>query len=319
MAKKEVLIPNCLIERLNDEMGFFFVAQKLLYKGRTKYQDIEFYEVKNYGKVLRLDSILQTSEKDEFLYHEPLIHIAGMSVRGPKKALVIGGGDGGSIEELLKYPTLEKLIMVDLDQEVVELCKKYIPSISKGAFDSPKLELRFEDGIEYVKNTQEEFDQIVLDLTDPLGPSLKLYTKEFYSYIKRILKPEGMLSLHIESPISRPESFSRLYWTLKSVFAETHVFLNYVPLYGTLWGFAVASQKNSPWNITKEEIAENLKKWNISSLKYYTPDTHFALLTIPPYIQEFLSTPKEPYTEKNISISAETKNPEFRLYEVKEE
>ena len=300
-------LDNYLIESLNQNMGFYFKAKKSLESIETPYQNLEIYETSEYGRILRLDGIFQTSDRDEFLYHEPLIHVPTITMGAPRTALVIGGGDGGSIEELLKYACLEKVVMVELDEIVVQKSKEYFPYISKGAFGSDKLELRIEDGMNYVSKTKESFDQIVLDLTDAFGPSLNLYTKEFYESLKSILSKKGILSLHMESPIVAEKIFKRIYATLSSVFKFVRVMLNYVPLYGSLWGFAVVSDYHDPLELTQEEIAKRISKHNLHDLKFYDAKTHRALLVLPHYIKDILGRPAEIITSKN-KVSVEQEN-----------
>jgi len=281
------------VETLNKNFGYYIKVNEVLFSKKTKYQDLEILQTEAFGKMLRLDKVFQTSEKEEYLYHEPLVHVPGVTMNGPKKALVIGGGDGGAIEEFLKYNTLEKVYMVELDGEVVEACKKYIPNICKGAFESSKVDLRIEDGIRFIQKTNETFDQVMLDLTDPFGPSVALYTKEFYKEINKHLFAGGALSLHIESPISRPEVFGRLYRTLKSVFNNVSVMLNYVPLYGTLWAYAVASQELDVNEISKLEVDQRIKSLGLKDLQFYNGDTHLGLLSLPNYVRDILAQDHE--------------------------
>ena len=296
-----------LVEPLNQNMGFYFRATKLLESIETPYQHLEIYEVPEYGRVLRLDGIFQTSDQDEFLYHEPLIHAPAISMDAPSTALVIGGGDGGSIEELLKYPSLERVVMVELDELVVQRSKEYLPNISKGAFDSDRLELRFENGIDYVLYANESFDQIVLDLTDAFGPSSELYTKKFYESVKNILSKKGILSLHIESPVTTKEVFKRVYATLVSTFKYTRIMLNYVPLYGSLWGFALASEYHDPIQLKQEEIQRRIFKHGLNDLRFYNAETHAALFSLPNYIKDMIQDPVPTITRKD-QISVEQKN-----------
>lgn len=293
---------NYKVETLNNEMGYYFHFDKILYDGKTPYQKIQVLESARFGKVLRLDNIFQTSEWDEFLYHEPLVHGAAISHGNIKNALVIGGGDGGAIKEFLKYKSLESVTMIELDKEVVEVSKKYIPSISDGSFDSPRLTLLFEDGIQFIKNTKKKFDVIMLDLTDPFGPSVELYTKEFYSALADHLTEDGLISLHIESPVSRPKIFSRLYHTLKSVFSIVRPMTNYVPMYGTLWGYALASNSVDPLLLKDETISNRLKENSIDDLRFYNPSTHSALLSLPNYINELLETPEKPISSGEVLL-----------------
>lgn len=285
---------DLLVETLNPDMGYFFRTSKKLYETRTKFQDLEIHELPRHGRMLRLDGVFQTSDRDEFLYHEPLAHVGGISIDGPKKALVIGGGDGGAAEEFLKYKTIEKVVMVELDGGVVDACKEHIPGICGDAFNNPKLELLIEDGIKYVFETKETFDQVLLDLTDPFGPSIELYTHEFYAQISKILTDKGILSLHIESPITRPELFSKLYWTLKSVFPIVKPMTNYVPLYGTLWGFALASKTQDPTAVDKKTILDRLGKHDLGKLQFYNEDTHHSLFALPNYVREMIKDEQKP-------------------------
>jgi len=304
-------LTNHLVESLNHNSGFYFKISKTIKKIQTKYQLLEILEIKDYGRVLRLDRIFQTSYRDEFLYHEPMVHVAAITINGPKTALVIGGGDGGSIEEILKYSSVKKIVMVELDEMVVEMSKKYLPQISNGAFESDKLELRFEDGLQYIKKCiqqNQKFDQIVLDLTDAFGPSASLYTQEFYQSINNILNKNGALSLHIESPIARPEVFSKLYHTLKSVFHNVIPMLNYIPMYGTLWGFAICSQNLDVKSMTSKTIKKRIKKFSLKNMQYYNENTHFSLLNLPNFIQDLLKESQSPYKANDIILEEELLN-----------
>lgn len=307
--------PQFLVEILNSDMGYYFRSSNLLYEGKSRFQDVEVHEFPGYGKVLRLDNIFQTSDWDEFLYHEPLAHVAGISMAGPRKALVIGGGDGGMIEELIKYNTLEKVVMVELDEKVVEVSKRYLPSISNGAFDSPKTQLLIEDGIAYIENSREKFDLIILDLTDPIGPSVMLYTKEFYQSVANILSEKGALTLHVESPISRPKIYSRLLCTLKSVFQHVTPMLNYVPMYGTLWGYAIASNSLEPTKISKDEIEERISEYGLSDLRFYNSDTHHALLALPNYVRDLLKEKQPPFSKEQPIHIEQSEKKRYALFE----
>jgi spermidine synthase len=293
-------LKDMLIETLTDNMGYFFRASEMLFEKQTPFQDLAVYEFPSWGRVLRLDGVFQTSDKDEFLYHEPLAHIPGLCMNGPKKALVIGGGDGGAIEEILKYPTVKEVVMVELDRDVVDTSKKYLPAISKGAFDNPKTKLLIEDGVAYIQNCKEKFDLVILDLTDPFGPSVSLYTQEFYNSVNNILSENGAFTLHIESPISRPTLFQGIYQTLKSVFRFVTPMLNYVPMYGTLWAYAMASQVHNPLALDKNLIKDRLKAFELPDLQFINENTYFGILSMPNYVQDLLNERKEPYAGENL-------------------
>lgn len=295
-SSKLAPLGDVFVETLNPEMGYYFKAAEKLYETETEYQTLEVFEFKHYGRVLRLDGVFQTSYRDEYLYHEPLVHVPGLAIDGPKTALVIGGGDGGAAEEFLKYASIEKVTMVELDQGVVEASEKYLPEISKGAFKDSRLDLRFEDGIEYIRNTGEKFDQVMLDLTDPFGPSVALYTQEFYHSISEILTPNGLLSLHIESPVSRPSVFAGIYRTLESVFRHVTPMFNYVPMYGALWGFAVASNAVNVRLITEPDLETRFEKHDLPDLNFLNADTYKAIMAVPGYIAKILDHEGPVYT-----------------------
>ena len=287
------------VELLNGNSGYFFKTNQLIFQTKTKYQNLEIYNTEDYGKILCLDNTFQTSDFDEFLYHEPLIHIPHIALKNPKSVLIIGGGDGGAIKQVLKYKSIENITVVELDEDVVKYSIQYLPQISDGAFNSNKVNLIIGDGKKYIESTNQKFDCIILDLTDPFGPSASLYTSEFFTKIKQNLNHNGILSLHIQSPITRPLILQRIYSTLKSVFTHVNTIFNYIPLYGTLWGFGIASNTINIDTITSNDIKNILNQHNINDLKFYNEKTHFALTAIPNYIQNILNQSQEIITELN--------------------
>ena len=174
------LAPGVMTEYLTDEWGFFIRSSRRYERFRSPYQAIEVHETEPFGKLFRLDGHFMTSEQDEFFYHENLVHLPGITHPAPERALIVGGGDGGSAEELLKYPSMKKVTLAEIDMAVVDIARKYLADVHKGSLDDPRLDLRIGDGFAYLRETPETFDLIVLDLTDPGGPSLELYTPEFY-------------------------------------------------------------------------------------------------------------------------------------------
>ena len=162
-----------------------------------------------FGRLFRLDGHFMTSERDEFFYHEMLVHMPGIAHPAPERALIVGGGDGGSAEELLKYPSIRSVKLCEIDLAVVDISRKHLASVHKGAFDDPRLDLCIGDGFAFVRETTEQFDLIVLDLTDPGGPSTRLYTPEFYRACAARLRPMGAMTLHIASPVAHPRARPR--------------------------------------------------------------------------------------------------------------
>ena len=199
-----------LAERLSADFGFYLSDRRLLDQRQSAWQHIEVFENPQFGRVMRIDGCFMTSERDEFFYHEPMVHLPAIAHPGVRRALVVGGGDGGAAEELLKLPGMERVVLAELDSEVIAMAREWLGAIHRGAFDDPRLELRLGDARAFIGQTEERFDQIILDLTDPFGPAVELYTVEFYAACRRILNPGGVVSLHLGSPIHLQESMRRI-------------------------------------------------------------------------------------------------------------
>ena len=286
------------LESLNDGMGFWIRSKERLAHAKSPFQDIEVLET-DFGRTLRIDDYFMTSDKDEFFYHENMIHPAGITHYAPNRALIIGGGDGGAAEEYLKYPSIEEVVMVEIDAVVVDFCKEHLPDVHRGAFDDPRLKVVIADGKKYVEECQDQFDLMMLDLTDPFGPAEALYRVDFLRHCRRILGPEGVLSMHLGSPVTRPNVFHRVYSSLKSVFGIVRPYLVYVPLYGAIWGMATASDKTDPLAFNSENIEERLKTRRISHLQYYNGDTHQGVFGLPNYVRDILGRSLRPITEQD--------------------
>jgi spermidine synthase len=278
-----------LDEWLNDATGYFFTSSKLLHKCKSPYQEMEVYDTPFLGRLLRIDECFMVSEKDEFFYHEALVHVAAMSHPAPKRALVIGGGDGGSSEEALKHPTLQRLTLVELDQVVIDVSKQFLQEVHRGVFDDPRLELRVADGLKYIAETTEKFDLIVLDLTDPFGPSQLLYSQTFYNQCRLALAPGGALTLHVESPITRPQLYARVVKTLESVFKVVRPYSLHIPIYGTYWGMASASDTLDPLTLSAAEIDARIAARKIAHLQFYNGEMHRAMFAMPNYQKNLLA------------------------------
>lgn len=283
-----------LLEQVNADFGFFLRAREPLLDTHTRLQKIEVFDTPMFGRVLRLDGVFQTSECDEFFYHENLCHIGAISHDHPRSALVIGGGDGGAAEELLKHRTIRRVVLAELDEGVVEAAKRHLEGIHRGAFDDPRLVVRIGDGKTFVERGEEQFDQIVIDLTDAFGPSAALYTREFYSACRRAVGEAGLICLHCESPVAHPQTFNRIVKTLESVFRIVRPALVYVPIYGTLWGMACASDSIDPLSLSEAEVDRRIMERGLSRLQYYNGAMHRAGLALPNFVRELLARPAEP-------------------------
>ena len=282
------------VEQLSPDFGFYLRTTGLLAERRSADQHIEIVQTPLFGRAMRIDDCFMTSERDEFFYHEPMTHLPAITQGGPRQALIIGGGDGGSAHNLLRYPSIERVVLAELDSEVIEMAREWLPAVHRGAFDDPRLQVRLGDGRAYLENCDERFDQIVLDLTDPFGPAVALYTREFYRACQRALRPGGVVSLHIQSPIHRGDVMARIVASLRSVFGVVRPYLQYVPLYGTLWGMAMASDQVDPLALPASEVDARLARHGVQGLKLYSGAMHHALLTLPPFVQQLLAQPAEP-------------------------
>ena len=218
--------------------------EKVLYTGKTQYQAVQFVEMAGLGRCLILDGKIQSSELDEFIYHEALVHVSMLANANPKKVLIAGGGEGATTREVLAHPSVKKVVMVDLDGEVVSMCRKLLPSYHQGSFDDKRLELIHDDAWKYIEHTKEKFDVIVLDLPEPIdaGPAYKLSTVEFYKMVKSRLAKGGTVSLQSgASAWGNHLCFIAMIITLKQVFPIVRPYDAFIPSYGGTWGFAFAS------------------------------------------------------------------------------
>lgn len=288
LSKAQAESNSLLLEWSNPNTAYGTRSRRVLEELQSDYQRIDVHDTPQFGRLFRLDGRFMTSEKDEFIYHECMVHPAAMALAEPRTALVIGGGDGGSSEELLKHPSMQRVVMAELDDKVVEVAKRHFESINRGVFNDPRLEVRIGDGFQYVRETRDTFDLVVLDLTDPDTPAEQLYTEDFFRMCKRVLNPGGAITLHIGSPFYGPEQVRRLCRDLRAVFRQVHPMTAYVPLYGSLWAMAVASDSLDPTNIDAGTVERRLKERNIIDLNYYGPTVHAALFTLPVYIQRLV-------------------------------
>jgi spermidine synthase len=277
-------------ERAENTAHSFRHTGKQLYKEQSEFQLVEVYDTYAWGKTLTLDRMVMTTERDEFIYHEMIAHVGMFSHPNPKRVLVIGGGDGGAIRELLRHEGLEKVVMVEIDDKVIEASKLHLPAIS-ASFDHPKLELIVGDGIEYVKNAdQASFDLVLVDSTDPVGPGEGLFTESFYRDVHRILRPGGIQVTQSESPHYAPELFREIYACYRQVFGNesVHCYLAHIPTYPTgMWSFSwsIKGQGHPFENIDRAKIDAFCRQHN---LRYYNSDIHRGAFCLPTFTREMV-------------------------------
>lgn len=278
--------PGLLTEYLTEDTGFFVRSTREFERFQSPFQAVEVHDTVPFGTLFRLDGHFMTSEKDEFFYHENLVHTAAIAHPAPEKALIVGGGDGGSAEELLKYTTMRAVTLVEIDLAVIDIARKYFDAVHRGALNDPRLTLKVEDGLAFVRSTAETFDLIVLDLTDPGGPSEPLYTADFYRACAARLNPTGALTLHIASPVAHPDRIRAGLSALRAAFAIVTPYLVSIPLYGGMWMMACASATLSPAYLTPLEVNRRIAQRKIGDLRYYNGDMHRAAFALPNFVRE---------------------------------
>ena len=276
-----------VMERLTDDAAFGLRAHNVQ-RTQTPFQTLEMMDTPSFGRVMRLDDCFMTSERDEFFYHECMAHPAAMAHPQPQQALIIGGGDGGLAEELLKHNTLQRVVLAELDEAVIEASKAQLHAVHRNVWDDARLQLQIGDGMAYVDSTHERFDLICMDLTDPDTPAGSLYSAAALQRMQRVLKPGGALVLHLGSPIFHPEQVRNLSATLRQTFAQVAFYGVYVPLYGAYWGMAVCSDTLQPASVSADTIAQRLVTRGVGDLQYYNADVHGALFALPNYYRQLL-------------------------------
>ncbi len=272
-------------EVFEDKSRFGLIVSRTLFHAKSEFQTIDIIETELFGKVLALDGVFQTSIKDEYYYHEMLIHPALTTTPQIKRVLVVGGGDGGSVREVLRYPEVERVTMVEIDSVVVDACKEHLPEIGR-AWRDPRLELLIQDGIEYVEKMEpESVDVIIVDGPDPVGPAVGLFKKAFYQDCCKRLTKHGVLAVQSESPHVMNQEFLQIVSELKSAFRRVHPYFGPVPIYpGSGWSYVYASNEQDPLRIIDQRI-EQIEK----DCRYYNRDIHRSAFALPNEIKQRLS------------------------------
>lgn len=272
---------------------------RILAHSQTPYQEMYIVETGAFGKGLVLDGKWQSCTVDEFIYHEALVHPALIAYPDPKRVLILGGGEGATIREVLRWKSIERVTMIDIDGEVVEACKQHLPEMHQNAFDDPRVELIIADALKVLDTTTETWDIIISDLSDPIesGPSFALFTKEYFTQLKRVLNPEGYLMVQAGS-ISPPEvrDHARLVNTLKAVFSNVASLSAPTPSYGRAWGFALCSESAIALQPDPTETDRLLQEKTTGGYRFLDGISLLGILQPPLYVRQAIATETMIYT-----------------------
>ncbi|WP_411681037.1 polyamine aminopropyltransferase [Clostridium thailandense] len=262
-----------------EDAAMTYKIKETLVTKKTQYQDLSILDTYAFGRMLVLDGIVQTTIRDEYVYHEMISHIPLFTHPNPKRVLVVGGGDGGAIREVLKHPSVEKAVLCEIDKDVVDECKKFLPEISC-ALGNSRCEVFIGDGIKYVHEHKNEFDIIIVDSTDPFGAAEGLFGGSFYKEIFECLTEDGIFIAQTETPFYLPDVVKRVYEDAKAVFPVTKLFMAGIPTYPSgFWSFTVGSKKHDPENVDLSNTID-------IETKYYTKKLHKACFVLPKFIKD---------------------------------
>ena len=277
-----------LIETVYPDLAVMLRIQQVLFSGKTQYQQVEVLESDLYGRSLVLDGKTQSTERDEHIYHQSLVHPAMLLHPQPASVFIGGGGEGGTLREVLLHRSVERVVMIDLDQEVVKLCREHLPNHHAGSFDDPRVELLHQDARAYLAEPGELYDVMVMDLVDPMegGPAYLLYTRQYYELARARLKPGGILVTQSGPAglLSHQECFTTINRTLSATFGNCVPCQVHVPAFQTLWGFNIAS--DSPLPVLGADDVDRLIAERLGhELDFYDGESHLSMFNLPKFLR----------------------------------
>lgn len=266
-------------EKQTEHFGITAKVNRSLHHEKTDFQELEMLETAEWGNMLVLDDMVMTTEKDEFVYHEMVAHVPLFTHPNPQKVLVVGGGDGGVIREVLKHQSVEKAVLVEIDGKVIEYSKKYLPSIA-GALEDERVEVRVEDGFMHIAQSEGEYDVIMVDSTEPVGPAVQLFSRGFYEGIAKALKDDGIFVAQTDNPWFKADLIRQVYGDVKETFPITKVYTANIPTYPSgLWTFTIGSKTYDPLQVSDDRFEE-------MDTKYYTDEIHRASFALPKFVKD---------------------------------
>ncbi len=279
-------VPGWFHEVVEGGHGLAIQKDEVLLDKQTEFQHIEIFENRGFGRVMVLDGCMMLTERDEFTYHEMLVHPGLLAHPEPRRVLVIGGGDGGTLREILKHPEVEEAVLCEIDGEVIEASRKYLPFTAVG-LDDPRATIHVGDGIQYLKDNRESFDLVIIDSTDPVGFAEGLFKADFYRDAKDALREGGFMIQQTESPFFDAKVFQGIFSELRKVFGKVWCYGAAIPMYPSgywTFGIASASEDNDPWINFESERAEELP-----DLKYYTQNLQYSAFDLPLFAKKLIA------------------------------
>ncbi|WP_091833472.1 polyamine aminopropyltransferase [Marininema halotolerans] len=265
-------------EKQTPDHGITSKISRTLHHEQTDFQSMDVIETKTFGRMLILDGMVMTTDKDEFVYHEMLTHVGMSTHPNPKKVLVVGGGDGGVIREVLKHPSVEKAVLCEIDGRVIEVSREYFPAIA-GALSDERVDIQVADGIQHIEAHKGEYDVILVDSTEPVGPAVGLFQKPFYQGIYEALKPDGIMVAQTESPWFNRELIAQVYQDISGIFPVARLYTASIPTYPSgLWSFTLGSKGKDPLDVEMSQLPE-------LDTKYFQPDLFHALFKLPRFVE----------------------------------
>lgn len=268
-------------EEQTENQRFSCRVTRTLHTELTPFQKLDVFETAQWGRMLTLDGLVMTTDRDEFVYHEMITHVPLFTHPHPEYVAVVGGGDGGAIREILKHQSVKRATLIEIDGRVIEAGKEYFPAISAGLAD-PRVEIRVEDGIKHIAEAKNRYDVIIVDSTDPIGPAVGLFAEEFYRNVFAALREDGLFVAQSESPFYHADLIRNTFATVRGIFPVTRLYLAAVPTYPSgLWSFTVGSKKYDP-------AAVNADRELPFETKYYTPELHRGAFALPRFVADLV-------------------------------
>ncbi|GAC41528.1 polyamine aminopropyltransferase [Paenibacillus popilliae] len=266
-------------EKQTESFGITAKIRETYVNEQTPFQHLAMLDTEEFGRMLVLDGMVMTTVKDEFVYHEMVAHPALVTHPNPRKVLVVGGGDGGVMREIMKHPSVEKAVLVDIDGQVIEYSKKYLPEIAS-ELDNPRVEVQVNDGYMHILNNKDEYDVIMVDSTEPVGPAAPLFERGFYQGIYDALKDDGLFVAQTDNPWFKADLIQKVNRDVKGIFPIVRVYAANIPTYPSgLWTFTMGSKKHDPLKVKEASIPE-------METKYYSPRLHYAAFVLPKFVED---------------------------------